>query len=257
MNSFRIAGINGIHTVRQYGIVLTGTQIMRILWPVGAVYQMQVDVLECNIRNIAGIISVDQNPVFTGTMDILESYIADMTDIFVIAALDRRDGNGFCFAPPMRFGKQAGINIQIGKSNIFYKTIVPKLHGNTAVGVADTAIGNGNIPERSFTFCSEFDSGTGGHQGTVIYQDVLTGTILHGMCCVFEYNTVIGTFNVTIRDPDIFTVIGINTIAVGQTQVVQDTNAVDQNIFTAYHVCGPESTAGEGHMGESQMRDVL
>ena len=50
---------------------------------------------------------------------------------------------------------------------------------------------------------------------------------------IFEDDTVVRGFDVAVSDPDIFTMIGINAVAVGKTKVVQNTDAVDQNIVAS------------------------
>ena len=54
-----------------------------------------------------------------------ETDITDITDIGVIFAAERGNGDRLCFSPPVIFGKQPRFNIQIGKSNIFDTALVP------------------------------------------------------------------------------------------------------------------------------------
>ena len=74
---------------------------------------------------IIACIAVNQNAVFTGAVDILETDITNITDIGVIFAAERGNGDRLCFSPPVIFGKQPRFNIQIGKSNIFDTALVP------------------------------------------------------------------------------------------------------------------------------------
>ena len=124
MNIFRIAGIQHSERVLQDHIPLIGTQIMAILRPVRLLLQLDMNTVKCDIPDIFRIVTIDQDAILSDTVDILETDIPDISHIRLRISLHRSDGNGFCLAPPMYLGEQAGINIQIGECDIFYTAFI-------------------------------------------------------------------------------------------------------------------------------------
>ena len=124
MNIFRIAGIQHSERILQDHIPLIGTQIMAILRPVRLLLQLDMNTVKCDIPDIFRIVTIDQDAILSDKVDILEKDIPDISHIRLRISLHRSDGNGFCLAPPMYLGEQAGIDIQIGECDIFYTAFV-------------------------------------------------------------------------------------------------------------------------------------
>ena len=124
MNIFCIAGIQHSERILQDHIPLIGTQIMAILRPVRLLLQLDMNTVKCDIPDIFRIVTIDQDAILSDTVDILETDIPDISHIRLRISLHRSDGNGFCLAPPMYLGEQAGINIQIGECDIFYTAFI-------------------------------------------------------------------------------------------------------------------------------------
>ena len=124
MDIFRIAGIQHSERILQDHIPLIGTQIMAILRPVRLLLQLDMNTVKCDIPDIFRIVTVDQDAILSDTVDILETDIPDISHIRLCISLHRSDGNGFCLAPPMYLGEQAGIDIQIGECDIFYTAFI-------------------------------------------------------------------------------------------------------------------------------------
>ena len=97
---------------------------MAILRPVRLLLQLDMNTVKCDIPDIFRIVTVDQDAILSDTVDILETDIPDISHIRLRISLHRSDGNGFCLAPPMYLGEQAGIDIQIGECDIFYTAFV-------------------------------------------------------------------------------------------------------------------------------------
>ena len=51
--------------------------------------------------------------------------------------------------------------------------------------------------------------------------------------------------------------IRVDTVAVCKAQIIQDTDAFDQDILAADQMCRPEAAAGERHIAQRQMGDML
>ena len=124
MNIFCIAGIQHSERILQDHIPLIGTQIMAILRPVRLLLQLDMNTVKCDIPDIFRIVTIDQDAILSDTVDILETDIPDISHIRLRISLHRSDGNGFCLAPPMYLGEQAGINIQNGECYNLYTAFI-------------------------------------------------------------------------------------------------------------------------------------
>ena len=80
---------------------------------------------------------------------------------------------------------------------------------------------------------------------------------MHGASGIFKNNAVIRGFQVTIADAYVLTVIGINAVAVGKLQIVQDADAIDQDVVAADKVRSPKGTALERDLPYGEMCDML
>jgi len=57
----------------------------------------------------------------------------------------------------------------------------------------------------------------------------------------------------TVGDSHIVAVIRINAIAVSQTQIIDNTDSLNQYFLTSHQMSGPECTAGQGYLLDGQM----
>ena len=57
----------------------------------------------------------------------------------------------------------------------------------------------------------------------------------------------------TVGDSHIAAVIRINAIAVSQTQIIDNTDSLNQYFLTSHQMSGPECTAGQGYLLDGQM----
>ena len=178
-NILRVAYIQTVDFVFLLNITGAGAQIPDALGPVGLFRQLQGDIFKEDMLNIAGFIPVNQNPVLTGTVDVPEGNIFNITNRGVLFPAKPGNCHRFGFSPPVVGGKLPCINGKPGKGNIFNAALIPKLQGDTAVGTADAAVADGDVAEGSLTLRAEFDCGAGGDQCTVVDNNVFTGTVLN------------------------------------------------------------------------------
>ena len=73
--------------------------------------------------------------------------IPDISHIRLCISLHRSDGNGFCLAPPMYLGEQAGIDIQIENVTFSIQPLSRVTAGICTVGALDTTVGHENVPK--------------------------------------------------------------------------------------------------------------
>ncbi len=104
-----------------------------------------MDAIEQNTLNVHGSITVNQDAVFSRTVDVLETNIADIADRGVASAPHRGDGNRLCLAPPVFLGKHTRLDIEAGKNKVFHAPLILKLQGDGTVGAADAAVGDTDV----------------------------------------------------------------------------------------------------------------
>lgn len=183
--------------------------------------------------------------------------ITNKSDTGVSPAPDCGDGNGLCLSPPMLLGKEARVNIDIGKNYIFYAAPVPQLKGNPAVGMADITVLYGDIAKGRLAFRTKLNSRAGRDKRTVIYTDIFTWPVMPGILRIFKDDAVIGGFNMTVADPDVLAVIGIDAVTICQPKIIQNTDAVNKHIVAARQMGGPEGASGKRNLLQRQVRDML
>ena len=145
----------------------TGAQIHYPFGPGGFFGKPQGHVPKTNVPDIAGLVSIDQDSVFSGAINVFKGDVMDMPQGGVLLALQSSYGDGLGLAPPVIGRKQPGIDVQAREGYILYTALVPKLEGNSPVASTDVAVLYRNISERSLALRAEFDGGAGGDQGTV------------------------------------------------------------------------------------------
>lgn len=226
-NILRVAYIQTVDFVFLLNITGAGAQIPDALGPVGLFRQLQGDIFKEDMLNIAGFIPVNQNPVLTGTVDVPEGNIFNITNRGVLFPAKPGNCHRFGFSPPVVGGKLPCINGKPGKGNIFNAALIPKLQGNSPVAAGNVTVLYQNIAERGFTLRTEFDGSTGGNQSAAGNGDIFTGTILHGVFRIFENNTVVSTFYVAADNPHVFTVVRVDSVTVCKTEVVDNPDTFD------------------------------
>ena len=125
----------------------TGAQIQSTFGPVRFLSQMHRDIVKIDVTDAFLILSVNQDTVFAVAVDIFKCHIADMTKLCLFLALQRGDGDRFRLAPPVVGREKPGIDLKIGKNNVFDTAFVPQLHGDAAVASTDNTVLDRNIAE--------------------------------------------------------------------------------------------------------------
>lgn len=178
-NPLCISSVDAGQTAGAQTVLFAGADVKGVLLPVCLAAQADIYMVKGNIGDIAGSVPVDHDSVFTGAVDIVKEYIADIADLRGGGSRQGGDGDRLRLAPEVFPGEQSGIDRQVGEGDIFDTTLIPKLQGDTAVGAADAAVADGDVAEGSLTLRAEFDCGAGGDQCTVVDNNVFTRAVLH------------------------------------------------------------------------------
>ena len=233
--------------------VRIGTKIVTALFIICELPQGKGNILEGDIRNGTGLLCVHQNAVFTFTADVVKEYALNVSYFGIFLALKDGDGDGLCRAPKNIGVTQFGLDHQIVEDHVFNRTLIPQLQGDGTVRVADHAVFNQNIAEKSLAFTAELDGGAGRGEGAVGHGDIFARAILHGSGGVFKYNAIVSAFDMAVGDPHVLAVVRIDAVAIGHAHGIQNADPVDQNIFTAYHMYCPESALFQCDVPDGQM----
>ena len=244
MDIFRIAGIQHSERILQDHIPLIGTQIMAILQPVRLLLQLDANTVKCDIGYFSNRHS-RSGCHSLGTVDILETDIPDIST-FVCA---------FLFTAVMVMGSASPTNVPWRTGGYRYSdwrnvtfSIQPlsrNCRGNSTVWILQLVTeifrkgASLSVPNLIAALV-----GIMVQLSTTIFSQ---GTIFHGSRHVLKYNTVICAFNMTVGDSHIAAVIRINAIAVSQTQIIDNTDSLNQYFLTSHQMSGPECTAGQGY----------
>ena len=233
----------GAQVMHTHGMSRLGANMQR--------YTVKTDVFDETL-----LITIDQNAVFTLAEDIVKADITNMTHFGLRFAGNGRNGNGFCLSPE-HGAEQAGGNSQILEDHIFNAAGISQLQGDASVGTADDAIFNEDIAEQRFALAAKFDGGGGRSQGAVGHHDIFAGTILHSRCGILKHDAIVSALDVAAVDAHILTMVGINAIAIGHPQIVENANAADEHILAPHHMHRPKGAAAQRHIPQGEMPGVF
>lgn len=123
-------GISRIDTGQTTGaqtVLFTGADVQSVLFPVCFAAQVDIHMIEGDIGDIAGGISVDYDSVFTGAMDVVKEHIADIADLRGGGSRQGGYGDRLRLSPEMLPGEQSGIDRQVGEGDILDTALITKL----------------------------------------------------------------------------------------------------------------------------------
>ena len=235
----------------------TGTQVVQSQWIRGFPAQVQGNAVKGDVGNAVEAFAVQQNSVFAFAEDVAETDTADSADRGVLFPLKHRDGDGLGGTPEHFFFEKPRVDADVVEHDILNGTFVPQLQGDAPVGVADDTVFDEDIAEYVLAFAAELDGCAGGGKCAVCDGDVLAGAVLHGGSGILEHNAVIRALNVAVGDADIAAVVGVDTVAVGHAQTVEDADAVNEDIAASDHMHSPECTVAQGDMLDGEVRYVF
>jgi hypothetical protein len=124
-------------------------------------------------------------------------------------------------------------NNDVREDHIFYVPVIAKLNAQAAIAAINHTRAENEIAKIAAALCAYLDRTRARDNRAARDGNVLARAILGKVTRVLSDNPIVARLDEAIGNPDIATMVRIDSVTVGHSQIIQDSDIPDEDVIAA------------------------